>query len=156
MSREKRIDRGKSKGLLKDYLVMNNALWDEIKRKLCSHLFLEIIGSIVKATKEIDAPSQTDLLKGSFLFFASALFLFLNSRMTPIQSNHEQYDGCCHRQCRLQSYLDSTKLVWRIQRINLRTSSPSSSIMHLTESNGNLQTYRYTITIDCCTGFLVH
>ena len=33
MSREKRIDRGKSKGLLKDYLVMNNTLWDEIKRK---------------------------------------------------------------------------------------------------------------------------
>ena len=32
MSREKRIDRGKSKGLLKDYLVMKNALWDEINR----------------------------------------------------------------------------------------------------------------------------
>ena len=28
MSREKRIDRGKSKGLLKDYLVMNIALYE--------------------------------------------------------------------------------------------------------------------------------
>ena len=34
MSREKRIDRRKSKGLQQDYLVMDIALWDDIETKI--------------------------------------------------------------------------------------------------------------------------